>query len=122
MKLSSIRLGLALLMLNSTLPAGQAVKKADSRTIYEVSIEARNVPYELFVNDIPVIDKKDEASSINSNISINPWLINGRNTFRIRIPPVKVSTADPMDPKFCKVVVSGPKDAECRPRHSPRPR
>ena len=96
-------------MLNISISSAKAVNVTDFKPSYTVSIEARNVPYEFFVNDIPVFDKTNEASSINSKIPLNPWLINGRNTFKIRILPVKSSTADPEDPKFCKVVISGPK-------------
>ena len=110
MRLSSIRLCLPVLMLSIVGPGAMAASLTDVNRFYTVSIEARNVPYELFVNDIPVFNKTDEASSINSKIYLNPWLIDGRNTFKIRILPVKVSTTDPQDPKFCKVVISGPGD------------
>lgn len=83
---------------------------ADLKTLYSVRIEDRNVAYEFLVNDIPVVSQKEAMSGIISKFLINPQLINGKNTFKIRILPVKNSTVDPNDPKSCKVVISGPKE------------
>jgi|GEM_PF-6783130 len=110
MKLTKFEICLSLLMLNIAIPNANAVDMTDAKHFYTARIEARNVAYEFLVNDIPVLTKRNDASSINSKIPINPWLINGRNTFKIRILPVTSSTVDPRDPKFCKVVISGPKD------------
>ncbi|MBU3926746.1 MAG: hypothetical protein KKB74_02995 [Bacteroidetes bacterium] len=82
----------------------------DLKTLFTVRIETHNVAYELMINDIPVISQTDEASFSLSNYPINPWLINGRNKFRINILPVETSTTDPNDTKSYEVVISGPLD------------
>lgn len=92
------------------MPSAAAVNMTDFKPVYTVKLENRNVAYELLVNDIPVNSQSTDFSSITSRFLINPWLINGRNTFKIRILPVKSSTTDPADPKFFKVVISGPKE------------
>lgn len=77
--------------------------------MHTVSIEARNVAWELRVNDIPVLSNDDDASMKMSSYPISVWLITGRNTVSVRILKVEHSTTDPMDPKYCKMVVSEPK-------------
>lgn len=78
------------------------------KPLYSLRIDARNVAYELRVNDIPVLTKDNDASSLTSKFLINPWLVGGRNTLTIRLLPVEKSTTDPQDPKYCRVVITGP--------------
>lgn len=82
----------------------------DLYTLFTARIETHNVAYELMINDIPVISQTNEASFSISDYPINPWLINGRNRFRIHILPVETSTTDPTDTKSYEVVISGPLD------------
>lgn len=83
----------------------------DLKSLFTLRIETHNVAYELLINDIPVLSQTYEASGTISGIPVNPWLINGRNTFRINILPVEPSTVDPNDTKSYEVVISGPLDA-----------
>lgn len=92
-----------------TVPSANEADMADSQPFYTAKIDARNVAYELLVNGIPVLDKRNEFASINSKFPLNPWLIDGRNTFTIRILPVEPSEVDPNDAKYCRVFISGPK-------------
>lgn len=98
------------LLLWLAVPIATEVTLPEPKPMYTVSIEARNVAFELRVNDIPVMVNDDDASTAISGYPINPWLIDGRNTVSVRILPVENSTTDPNDPKYCRVVVSGPKD------------
>lgn len=82
------------------------------KTVYTVRIEERNVAFKFTVNDIPVLTEQDDASATISNFLINPWLINGRNTFRMEIMRKKSSPTDPEDPKGCKVMISGARNRE----------
>ena len=88
--------------------AAHAAAVPEFKPRYTVSIDARNVAYELRVNDIPVLTKDNDASSRTSKFLINPWLVGGRNTLTIRLLPVEQSTTDPEDPKYCHVVITGP--------------
>lgn len=97
------------LMFTVAVPITNEVVLPELKPMYTVSIEARNVAYELRVNDIPVLRVEEDASSALSGYPVNPWLIDGRNTVSVRILPVENSTTDPNDPKYCRVVVSGPK-------------
>lgn len=99
---------LNLLMFNLAVPITNEVTVPESKPMYTVSIEAHNVAYELRVNDIPVLNSGTDASGELSGYPINPWLINGKNTVSVRLLKVENSTTDPNDPKWCKVVVSGP--------------
>lgn len=98
------------LLFNAAVPIMNEVTLPELRSMYTVSVKARNVAFELRVNDIPVLTNDNDASTALSGYPINPWLIGGRNTVSIRILPVENSTTDPDDPKYCRVVVSGPKD------------
>lgn len=102
------------LVFSLVVPIANEVTLPELIPMYTVSIEARNVAFELRVNDVPVLTNDDDASTAMSGYPINPWLIDGRNTVSIRILPVENSTTDPNDPKYCRVVVSGPK-ADGRP-------
>lgn len=88
--------------------AAHAVAVPEPTPRYSVTIDARNVAYELRVNDIPVLTKESDVSSLTSKFLINPWLVGGRNTLTIRLLPVENSTTDPQDPKYCRVVITGP--------------
>src|SRR5674476_1054184 len=90
-------------------PIATTLQGQELKSMHTVSIEARNVAWELRVNDIPVLSSDDDASTKMSGYPISVWLITGRNTVSVRILKVEHSTTDPMDPKYCKVVVSGPK-------------
>ena len=96
------------LMFSLAAPMASETTHTETRPMYTVRIEARNVAYELRVNDIPVLTVTEDASSVIAGYPINPWLISGRNTVQVRILPVENSTTDPADPKFCQVVISGP--------------
>jgi hypothetical protein len=85
-------------------------KMKELQSFYTLRIETHNVAYELLINDIPVFSQTEEASFSLSNYPINPWLINGRNTFRVHILPVETSNTDPNDTKSYEVVISGPLD------------
>lgn len=98
------------LMFSLAVPNANEVPLPELKPMYTVSVEARNVAFELRVNDIPVLTNGNDASTAMSGYPINPWLIGGRNTVSIRILPVENSTTDPNDPKYCRVVVSGPKE------------
>ena len=98
------------LLFSLAVPVALEVTLPVLKPMYTVSIEARNVAFELRVNDIPVMRNENDASTAMSGYPINPWLVGGRNIVSVRILPVEESTTDPNDPKYCRVVVSGPKD------------
>ncbi|MBE0646494.1 MAG: hypothetical protein IH596_01800 [Bacteroidales bacterium] len=110
MRVDRITMLLGCLMGTLMTQSANQPKMTDPQSFYTVKIETHNVAYELRINDIPVLEQTDEASGIISNFPINPWLINGHNTFRIRILPVETSTVDPDDTKSYSVVISGPQD------------
>lgn len=96
------------------------MKTKKTKNVAPVNSEARYTVYmqggvgcELLVNDIPVLD--NDYPGIISKFLINPWLINGRNTFKIRSLLLDSATKnhpqwDPSAVSFCKVVISGPKE------------
>ena len=110
LKLFKIGLSLSFIILNiATLTANER-KMIEQVPFYTVSIESRNIAYQLLINDIPVLNSYSDFSGTVSKYVINPWLLNGKNSFKVRILPVANSTTDPTGPKICKVVISGPKD------------
>lgn len=82
----------------------------DSKSFYTLNIETHHVAYELLINDIPVLKQSDETSGAISGYPINPWLINGCNTFRINLLPVETSLTDPEDIKSYSVIITGPRE------------
>lgn len=109
MALTKTGLLVAALLYTVVAPIATTLQGQELKSMHTVSIEARNVAWELRVNDIPVLSNDDDASMKMSGYPISVWLITGRNTVSVRILKVEHSTTDPMDPKYCKVVVSGPK-------------
>lgn len=81
-----------------------------AQTRYTVDLTGSEVGCQLLINDIPVLDN-DYPGTI-SKFLINPWLVDGRNTFKIRSLPVDEATRkhpsfDSDAVRSCKVVISG---------------
>ena len=110
LKLSKIGLSYSFLILNIAILSANERKMIEHVPFYTVSIESRNIAYQFLINDIPVLQSNSDFSGTISKYVINPWLLNGKNSFKIRILPVANSTTDPHAPKVCNVEISGPKD------------
>ncbi len=103
-----VALILGLWMFSITANSANPFSMKDAKTIYTASMSGRNAGCQLLINNIPVL-KNEYAGSI-SKFLINPWLINGQNTFKLRMLPADSATKNHpefvLTEMFCKVTIS----------------
>ena len=99
-------------MINIPNPVISQTDMKSSKTICTVKMTGRNAGCKLRINDLPVLSNDDPGTI--SKFLINPWLINGRNTFKILMLPPDSATKN--HPQFvltemsCKATFSLSKD------------
>ena len=64
-------------------PAGPRLASADSPVYYVLHVDARAVPAEILLNDVPVEQLGPDNLS-SATAQVNQWIAPGRNTLRVR--------------------------------------
>ena len=90
MKSSTAQSFLYLLTLSMPTPSAHPKNTTGVQPSYAVNVEGREVGCEFLVNDIPVV--RNAYPGTVSKFWINPWLIDGTNSFTIRSLPVPAAT------------------------------